>query len=470
MTRIYRIPTSQVDGNGSNDNDTSEIRPYGEIAFYIGDNNKLELLIFDGVRTHVNSKVLNKGTFYGGDADSGDGSGFDTIKLVPDENLRRNGSDQYIIVDPTAPNHIHLRAGGTIDNSTADLFIGGEDNHIKISDSYETVTVRTGQVGANYDWVFDNIGRLTLPSGLSIDRIGNYAPAPGTIITQTGDEPLMIATTGSSAITQLGWAENTFVPGKVSFMTFSEAGVNLTVGSYTGTVYNFAFNNSGTFVLGNSTSTIKTEVFDNQGNPFESIVLTPDPTFDQGQGLRIYSGFAEQGHLHLTASTSTTDLFFGNDNQYVKLASDGHIEISPQAGLRLWGQGIFSNAYVYLPSQEESTTTSLLVANYGDAGVLIQTGNGSPPNNWQFGSDGSLTFPSGGNITFDNSATSNIYGLTGIEFADGTTQTTAFVIGTAPLSSTSTGSAGTIAYDASYFYVCTATNSWQRISWDSTPW
>lgn len=41
---------------------------------------------------------------------------------------------------------------------------------------------------------------------------------------------------------------------------------------------------------------------------------------------------------------------------------------------------------------------------------------------------------------------------------------------TAPLSSTSTGTAGTIAYDSSFFYVCTETDIWRRIAWDNTPW
>ena len=52
---------------------------------------------------------------------SGDGSGFSTIELVPDTNATQ---DQYIIIDPTAPSHIHIRAGGTQDSSSADLFLG----------------------------------------------------------------------------------------------------------------------------------------------------------------------------------------------------------------------------------------------------------------------------------------------------------------------------------------------------------
>jgi hypothetical protein len=168
MTTIRRIPTSKIDGNGSNSTNTDEIRPYGEIAVYVGNDNKLELLMFDGNRTHVKSKVLNKGTFYGGDADSADGYGLDTIKLVPDAELYNNGNHQYLIVDPTAPNHIHLRPGGTIDQSNADLFLGGELNHVRVSDSYNNVSISTAIEGGTRSWLFSNDGALTTPGNINL--------------------------------------------------------------------------------------------------------------------------------------------------------------------------------------------------------------------------------------------------------------------------------------------------------------
>ena len=64
----------------------------------------------------------------------------DTIHLVPDGSL---DSDQYIILDPTAPNHIHIRAGGNIDESSADLFLGGEQTNVVVSDSARDVFIRT---------------------------------------------------------------------------------------------------------------------------------------------------------------------------------------------------------------------------------------------------------------------------------------------------------------------------------------
>ena len=73
-------------------------------------------------------------------ASSGDGGGYSTLTLTPDSSL---GSDQYLILDPTGPNHIHIRPGGTIDNSSSDLYIGGEKNYLRVSDSGASVRMQT---------------------------------------------------------------------------------------------------------------------------------------------------------------------------------------------------------------------------------------------------------------------------------------------------------------------------------------
>ena len=95
---------------------------------------------------------------------SGDGSGFNTMRLVPDlqglEDL-----DQYIIIDPTGgvPGHIHIRAGGTQDNSLADLYLGGEHSHVKISAGLNPpVTVMAN----DNSWTFGTDGSLTIPGDI----------------------------------------------------------------------------------------------------------------------------------------------------------------------------------------------------------------------------------------------------------------------------------------------------------------
>lgn len=64
---------------------------------------------------------------------SGDNNGYTTLRLVPDDTLV--GNDQYLIIDPTSPSHIHIRAGGTQDDSSAQLFLGGEKSHVTVWDN-----------------------------------------------------------------------------------------------------------------------------------------------------------------------------------------------------------------------------------------------------------------------------------------------------------------------------------------------
>ena len=90
---------------------------------------------------------------------SGDGLGYNTMRLVPDlQGL--DDADQYIILDPTSPGHIHIRAGGTQDNSQAILFFGGENSHVKI-DSGPNPPI---SIAANNNaWTFGTNGNLTFP-------------------------------------------------------------------------------------------------------------------------------------------------------------------------------------------------------------------------------------------------------------------------------------------------------------------
>ena len=71
---------------------------------------------------------------------SGDGYDLSTIQIVPDTSI---DTDQYVIIDPTSPNHIHLRAGGVQNNSSAHIFLGGERNNIEVSDPDRTVKIST---------------------------------------------------------------------------------------------------------------------------------------------------------------------------------------------------------------------------------------------------------------------------------------------------------------------------------------
>ena len=104
---------------------------------------------------------------------SGDGLNAGTIQLVPDANLN---SDQYLIIDPTAPNHIHIRAGGTQDASTSDLIIGAENTNLLVSDTGDYVDIRTTSASAYTNlWRFSSDGYISGPAmgGLFVSGILN---------------------------------------------------------------------------------------------------------------------------------------------------------------------------------------------------------------------------------------------------------------------------------------------------------
>jgi len=81
----------------------------------------------------ANSAEYNGGYIQFVGNSSGDGNGYTTLQLIPDET--RVANDQYLIIDPTQPAHIHIRAGGTQDDSNAELYLGGERNFVRVTDN-----------------------------------------------------------------------------------------------------------------------------------------------------------------------------------------------------------------------------------------------------------------------------------------------------------------------------------------------
>lgn len=111
--------------------------------------------------TFAGVKVIGAGTA------SGDGNGYSTLELVPDNNLYEN--HQYLVVDPTAPSHIHIRAGGTQDASNSELFLGGEKNHVRVND-YAGVRLQNERLVENFYYYSDP----TFTSGSWYEDSGSF--------------------------------------------------------------------------------------------------------------------------------------------------------------------------------------------------------------------------------------------------------------------------------------------------------
>jgi hypothetical protein len=165
----------------------------------------------------------------------------------------------------------------------------------------------------------------------------------------------------------------------------------------------------------------------------DAVILTPANISFPDQQLRIYTtgGIGDGNHLHLTSGNlSVTELFLGDDNQYVKLGTAGNVIVgtpnSIPSGVANWNgdplggwdQMLYANlattggtgsgltvdvaaggdGYVSI----EDITINTPGSGYTDGDVITIDNENSlpgtftisvPTNNWTFGTDGRLAFP-----------------------------------------------------------------------------
>jgi hypothetical protein len=110
------------------------------------------------LHANLTANTGNIATLYVANRIYGDTSN-NTLILAPSTNYGPGVNDQYIILDPTVPNHIHVRAGGTIDASSAELYLGGEETNVNVSDSAKQVYIRANNA---HVWTFRDDGILEL--------------------------------------------------------------------------------------------------------------------------------------------------------------------------------------------------------------------------------------------------------------------------------------------------------------------
>jgi len=172
---------------------------------------------------------------------SSDGLNAGTMQLVPDAGL---DTDQYLIIDPTAPNHIHIRPGGTLDGSTADLIMGGERTQVLVSDTGDYVDIKTTS-SENFAqvWRFNSDGLLTGPAMGSVGVSGLYNNPGYDLYIGSGDGVVITGTDGE-------FLNDSSVPGN-QIATLTD--VAKTTGSWTVTTgtntYNFTLPSSGTYTM-----------------------------------------------------------------------------------------------------------------------------------------------------------------------------------------------------------------------------
>jgi hypothetical protein len=95
-----------------------------------------------------------------------------TMTLMPDANY----GSQVLVLDPTAPGHIHLRAYAfsNIDEPSANIFLGGEDTAFEItSGPNNEARIHSN----NYTWTFNNDGNLQVAGDVFANTGASPAPA-----------------------------------------------------------------------------------------------------------------------------------------------------------------------------------------------------------------------------------------------------------------------------------------------------
>jgi len=147
---------------------------------------------------------------------------------------------------------------------------------------------------------------------------------------------------------------NALIQAGMGFQVISEQGVNLTaINTGTSVAYSWGFSTDGNLYLPNgSTVGIGTAAIPG-GATVNTIELTPYGGGNPDQRLVIYPTAGDGNHVHLTSGNlAVTDLFLGDDTQFVKTNTDGSMAIGTNVGA------------------------------YGVGGNI-----------WTFGTDGTTTFP-----------------------------------------------------------------------------
>jgi hypothetical protein len=388
---------------------------------------------------------------------SGDGYGSSTIQLIPStENTV--GPDQYLIIDPTSPNHIHIRAGGTQDNSQSQLFLGGENSHFRV-DSGLNPNVYISANGQT--WMFGDDGELALPRG-GIIAEGTSPTGVGDTITLTPNggsatQALLIYPTGGIPegdhihLTAGGGATELYLGNDFHYVKLVNGGnVEIRTDDLSGNVgtWNFGANanltlpESGYLKVGSGIvagfasspapiisgfSSVSAENFRFQGNGV-NILSTVDGTYSNTNVAAYLSTITTSnvGAGNLTVINNfSSNVISANSFTYANgvnilstVAStygDANVAMYLPTYTGNIAGNIVKNGYTWTFSNTGTTTfpTGVTLSNARgpntvnfttaiDKSFQIETQTSTTGRLWSFGTDGNLTLPQFANINFSN--------------------------------------------------------------------
>ena len=224
-------------------------------------------------------------------------------------------------------------------------------------------------VNSSYTLSLGADGVTTFPSGnLSIGTIYGSDAMFGSANTIVG-----VLGQGISGAVALEWTKDGItsgtgnVAGVILNGPFVPEGVQIATGpiSMGGGTYNWAFGSDGNITLPKG-GIITEGTIPDAGITGKTLILTPSSGTSATQQLLVYpTAGADANHLHLTSGNlSVTELFLGNDDQYVKLVNNGEVEIRTgefshnRNANGSWTFG--ANASLGLPSSVTGTGSTLI--------------------------------------------------------------------------------------------------------------
>lgn len=126
---------------------------------YYSRNNEIMKIQDDGVLKLTNNIAWSNSNTVIQSAPNGNGEGYSVLNIIPDVDKYPN--DQYIIIDPgVTPAHVHLRAGGSMDDSSAILSLGGDASYFRLNSGPNPEAYIASN---NKIWTFAQDGTMQFP-------------------------------------------------------------------------------------------------------------------------------------------------------------------------------------------------------------------------------------------------------------------------------------------------------------------
>jgi hypothetical protein len=277
-----------------------------------------------------------------------------TMVFTPDQNY----TSQSLVIDPTGPSHIHLRApGANIDEPDANIFLGGEDSSFEVG-YYNGAAPNLFVHSGGNTWTFDTTGILAFPR----DTDPNTA------------DPILTIVGGANP--------------SISAIDANLAGpANLGISALT-TIFT-GFNGDAIKIYpddGEISSTANLQIWANSGGNTEY-----SWTFDTTGNLTLPGNLVINGLTNVFGSNVAL-LQSNNDVPLLSVSSSSNGGVSSLWVEDIGNVGTSNIAAVYANPTSGSKIVRIAVG---------QNGGNAGPNLWDFGTDGSLTLPIGVSIDYN---------------------------------------------------------------------